>query len=234
MAEKLPDPFLYVHLLDDGGIFVVDGCGPGDKPGRGLDQRVTMALLMALLDDAWETDAQVMLSLDDRDLLAQLVASSGARLSDESFLSLIPTPVRAPLKAVMTSRRVKAAEAHLRVRQGLDGGATSMMAAAYGGVTEAVVDLIERGAVIDATDQVGYTALMFAAAAGQSGVIKTLIERGANVDVRGKAGETPLMLASQSGDQASASVLIDAGADVNARESHGLTAADFDPNRRST
>jgi hypothetical protein len=54
------------------------------------------------------------------------------------------------------------------------------MRAAFKGRTDAVRDLVGRGADVDAADAEGYTALHCAAEAGRADVVDVLLKNGAN------------------------------------------------------
>jgi ankyrin repeat protein len=69
-------------------------------------------------------------------------------------------------------------------------GRTPLMLAAFRGDTAAVIDLLERGADVNATDGDGDTALMFAAFRGHALVVALLLQYGANVYARARNGWT--------------------------------------------
>ena len=110
--------------------------------------------------------------------------------------------------------------------QGLGNGGTPLMSAAEH--LEIVQFLIENGARLDATDNVGRTVLHEAAQHGANEVVAYLIEKGAQVDARTKNGLTPLHVAVNPGyfgriNIDCARTLLDHGADPNARTNAGLT-----------
>jgi ankyrin repeat protein len=69
-------------------------------------------------------------------------------------------------------------------------GRTPLMLAAFRGDTAAVVNLLERGADVNARDKDGDTALMFAAFRGHALVVALLLQYGANVYARARNGWT--------------------------------------------
>ena len=69
-------------------------------------------------------------------------------------------------------------------------GRTPLMLAAYRGNTLAVINLLERGADVNARDRDGDTALMFAAYKGPGLVVALLLQYGANVYARARNGWT--------------------------------------------
>ena len=69
-------------------------------------------------------------------------------------------------------------------------GRTPLMLAAFRGNTAAVINLLERGADVNARDADGDTALMFAAHKGHALVVTLLLQYGANVYARARNGWT--------------------------------------------
>jgi len=69
-------------------------------------------------------------------------------------------------------------------------GRTTLMLAAFRGDTAAVVNLLERGADVNARDRDGDTALMFAAFKGHALIVALLLQYGANVYARARNGWT--------------------------------------------
>lgn len=64
------------------------------------------------------------------------------------------------------------------------------MLAAFRGNTAAVINLLERGADVNARDKDGDTALMFAAYKGHALIVSLLLQYGANVYARARNGWT--------------------------------------------
>lgn len=69
-------------------------------------------------------------------------------------------------------------------------GRTPLMLAAFRGDTAAVINLLERGADVNARDRDGDTALMFAAYKGHALVVALLLQYGSNVYARARNGWT--------------------------------------------
>ena len=89
-------------------------------------------------------------------------------------------------------------------------GETALMIAAGAGSLDAVRQLVQHGADVNAAEpRGGQTALMWAAAEGHSDVVAGLIEMGANVNAASKAGFTPLVFAVVKDDVASIETLLD-------------------------
>lgn len=101
--------------------------------------------------------------------------------------------------------------------------------ACFFGREEIVVNLIEKGADVNAiTQDENKLAPLHAAAAGGSitATVK-LLDAGAQPDVAQKGGFTPLMSAAGSGNQALANALLRAGATAGLKSDDGRTALDL-------
>lgn len=85
------------------------------------------------------------------------------------------------------------------------------------GDVRAVLDLLGRGAEVDARDRYGQTALMLAAHAGHGEVVAALVAHRANLDITAKFGLSALMLAVVAGHADVARLLAAAGADISLR-----------------
>ena len=69
-------------------------------------------------------------------------------------------------------------------------GRTPLMLAAFRGDAAGVINLLERGADVNARDWDGDTALMFAAYRGHALIVALLLQYGANVHARARNGWT--------------------------------------------
>lgn len=94
------------------------------------------------------------------------------------------------------------------------GGNTQLMRAALDGYTEAVKDLLRKGANVNAQNKEGRTALMFAVINLRTDSVKELLKFGADVNVQAHCGCTPLLLAACSGDIGITQALLNRGADA--------------------
>ena len=103
-------------------------------------------------------------------------------------------------------------------------GHTPLMDAAKTGSLEAVKDLLNRGADLEAKSEKGKTALHYAAANGYVEIVSLLLGQGAVVDARDKDWHTPLMLAAIYGCNHTVQSLVTNGADVGAKTLVGNTA----------
>ena len=107
------------------------------------------------------------------------------------------------------------------------------------GDIQAVRELLNKGADINAFDSFGYTALMAAAMRGHSHVMKLLLEQGAKLEMQDKgtgkesspkgktvyhSGRTVLILACMARQPESVKLLLEHGANINAQDDNGRTA----------
>ena len=90
-----------------------------------------------------------------------------------------------------------------------------------------VLELIERGADIEARSQWGKTPLHYACSYGRTELVLKLIEKGADVGARSNVGRTPLHDACSYGKTKIALILIEKGADIEARNNVGSTPFDL-------
>jgi ankyrin repeat protein len=193
---------LYVHLRNDGGIFVVRGTGE--------QALITEADLMKEVDQLIERGGRLLYSRDDPD----------RRPSDEIERLFRAIVDRSPAQLQLLERPHRDAP-------GPNEGATTLMQASFTGQHAVVADLLHRGSPVDDHDKDGYTALMYAAQAGQVPCIEALLGGGANPNEQDRDGNTPLMFAAQHGNRDAIDILLAAGADPRPRGKSGFRAADF-------
>lgn len=84
--------------------------------------------------------------------------------------------------------------------------------------------LLDKGAKIEAMDELGKRPLMFAAASRHDAVVQLFVDKGAEVNARDLFGQTPLFLAAAAGGYETVQILLDAGADIEAKATIGMTA----------
>ena len=83
--------------------------------------------------------------------------------------------------------------------------------------------LLEKGAEVNAKDNIGETPLHEAASVNAADVAKVLINEAADINAKDKNGKTPLHEAASVNAADVAKVLINEAADVNAKDNDGLT-----------
>jgi ankyrin repeat protein len=107
--------------------------------------------------------------------------------------------------------------------------------AVHSGDASEVQAAIDRGANVNAQDELGWTPLMGAAGYNEDpDVIDTLVESGANIETRNKDGGTALMIAAErNGNPDVITVLLKAGANAKAKDSDGWTAFDYAQNNKN-
>ena len=99
-------------------------------------------------------------------------------------------------------------------------GFTELMVGSYFGHETVVRLLLDKGAAVDAKDDLaGRTPLSWAAARGHEAVARLLLDKGAAVDVKDDlAGRTPLSWAAEGGHEAVVRLLLDKGAAVDGKD----------------
>ena len=90
-----------------------------------------------------------------------------------------------------------------------------------------VLELIEKGADIEARNKGGWTPLHIACSYGKTETALMLIEKGADIGARNNGGSTPLHYACAYGKTETALILIEKGADIEARNNGGETPLDW-------
>lgn len=107
-----------------------------------------------------------------------------------------------------------------------DGGdlEQKLITAAAEGDTKAVLELLEAGAPIDATDSDGVTAVMAATQRNEVDTVRKLIERGADIDIRNHRQDNVLLYAGAEGLLEIVQLALEAGADPALTNRYGGTA----------
>ncbi|KAL6690214.1 hypothetical protein J3F84DRAFT_405362 [Trichoderma pleuroticola] len=98
------------------------------------------------------------------------------------------------------------------------GSPTNLIIASYYGHYAVVRLLLNKGANVEAKDEIGQTPLSWAAENGHEAVVKLLVKRRADVGTKGRYGETPILKAANNGHEATVKLLVDKGADIMARD----------------
>lgn len=98
------------------------------------------------------------------------------------------------------------------------------MRAAYRGQNGILLELIRRGAMIDAVDKDGWTALMHSCAKGNYDATMILMESGADPEIVDRDGTTPLMLAARYNYDNIVKELLDQSCEVNRIDRKGWSA----------
>ncbi|XP_076296315.1 uncharacterized protein LOC143216793 isoform X5 [Lasioglossum baleicum] len=100
---------------------------------------------------------------------------------------------------------------------------TAFLRAARAGQLEKVLEFLESGVDINASNANGLNALHLAAKDGHLEIVRELLNRGAVVDAATKKGNTALHIASLAGQEEVVQLLVQRGASVNAQSQNGFT-----------
>lgn len=99
-----------------------------------------------------------------------------------------------------------------------------LISAAAEGNVETILELLESGADINATDHQGVTAVMAATQGNNVDAVKILIEQGADIDIRNNNQDNVLLYAGAEGLLEILQLAIGAGADTTLTNRYGGTA----------
>lgn len=102
------------------------------------------------------------------------------------------------------------------ISQSSSGLSAALREAASKGQIQAVRAVLEKGANVNTSDEMGRTALMFAAFDGHTDIVHLLLSKGAQVDLRDISGRTALMYSSSGPFPETVQLLLDWKADPNA------------------
>jgi ankyrin repeat protein len=95
------------------------------------------------------------------------------------------------------------------------------------GNVDGVRQLIDNGANVNGTNEVGVTPLMNASGIGNKEIVELLIAKGANVNARSSGNYTALMQAALVGQTEIVKLLLDAGADPTVKDIAGKSAQTY-------
>jgi ankyrin repeat protein len=95
--------------------------------------------------------------------------------------------------------------------------------AAYFGLKEAMITLLENGHDLDSKDSNGRTPLSYAAENEQEAVVKLLLEKGAELETKDKYGRTPLLDAAENEQEAVVKLLLEKDAELETKDNYGRT-----------
>jgi len=91
------------------------------------------------------------------------------------------------------------------------------------GINEQLVDIISKGADINAKDKSGRTPLIYATIDDRLDMMATLIDNGAKLDVQDSVGWCALHYAAQENSLGSCKLLLENNASVDIQDNHGNT-----------
>ena len=101
---------------------------------------------------------------------------------------------------------------------------TGLHLAAYSGLKEAIIALLEKGYNINSKDSYSRTPLSWAAANRHEALVKLLLEKGADLESKDNNGRTSLSLAAGYGHEAVVKLLLEKGAKLESKDKYGRTS----------
>ena len=118
----------------------------------------------------------------------------------------------------------RALAAHSPQQQWPRGPGNDLQQAAYDGLTERTVTLLDSGLFdVNQGNPEGFTPLICAARKGHSNIVRIILERGANLSIANDCGFTALHVSSQHGHIVVVKILVEAGAPLEATTLVGST-----------
>ena len=100
---------------------------------------------------------------------------------------------------------------------------TGLHLAAYFGLKEAMIALLENGHDLSSNDSYYRTPLSWAAEKGHEAVVKLLLEKGAEPETKDQGDWTPLLHAAGNGHEAVVKLLLEKGAELETKDKSGQT-----------
>ena len=104
---------------------------------------------------------------------------------------------------------------------------TPLHLAAWRNNPEVVALLLDRGADVEARNEIGSTPLHFAAVRNKPEAIALLLDGGADIDARDEYGGVPLHFATRNNKPEVVALLLDRGADAEVRDDYDSTPLDY-------
>jgi ankyrin repeat protein len=106
-------------------------------------------------------------------------------------------------------------------------GSTPLIAASHLGHIGIAQLLLDKGAKVELSGQLGQTPLQVASIRGHISITQLLLDKGAEVDLSDQDGATPLLMASYFGHVGIVKALLDKGADTRATDRDGSTGLQY-------
>jgi hypothetical protein len=137
---------------------------------------------------------------------------------------LITQLLESEAKVSSSSQAMMASRSYSDYSQSVPRQITGLHLAAYFGLKEAMITLLENGHDLNSKDSYGRTPLSYAAENGHEAVVKLLLEKGAELETKDKDyGQTPLSWAAENGHEAVVKLLLEKGAELETKSNNGRT-----------
>ena len=141
---------------------------------------------------------------------------------------LITQLLESEAKVSSSSQAMMASRSYSDYSQSVPRQITGLHLAAYFGLKEAMITLLENGHNLNSKDSYGRTPLSWAAENGHEAVVKLLLEKGAELETKDKDyGQTPLSYAASRGHEALVKLLLEKGAELKTKSNNGQTPLSY-------
>jgi len=148
-------------------------------------------------------------------------AASEALLAIKSLCQQVVGFLESELKTEAASQALLAIKRyswHSKYSQDVPRQITGPHLAAYFGLKEAMITLLENGHDLNSKDDYGQTPLSWAAEKGHAAVVMLLLEKGVKLETKDKNGQTPLSWAAEKGHEAVVKLLLEKGAELESKD----------------
>ena len=146
-----------------------------------------------------------------------------ARVATMEMTNLIRGLLESEAKVSACNQAMTASRSYSGYSQRVPRRITGVHLAAYFGLKNVMMVLLENGHHLDCKDTCSRTPLSWAARNGHEAVVKLLLEKDAELESKDSGGRTPLSWAAGEGHEAVVKLLLEKGAELEPKDSGGRT-----------
>ena len=140
---------------------------------------------------------------------------------------LVVNLLKSEAKVSGCSQAMMASRSYFGYSQSVPKQVKGVHLAAYFGLGEVIVVLLEGGYDLDSKDSYGRTPLSYAARNGHEAVVRLLLENGAKLETKSNNSQTPLSYAAENGHEAVVRLLLENGAELETKNNDGQTPLSY-------